>query len=83
MEVVTVVPVIAAVLFPVELEITSKELMVNNPLYSATTADASTAVAKLIVIAVPAAETLDAYQISVVLPFVFVAEAAWVQVAPV
>ena len=80
--VVVVVPVTAAVLLPVELAVTSSGLTVSTPLYSMTTA-AERSDDWVMVIPVPAPETLGAYQISVVEPLLLVAWAARDQVAPV
>lgn len=81
--VVAVVPVTAAALLPVAVFDTSTAEALRIPLYSATTAAAWTADARLIVIAVPAAVTFGAYQISVVVPAVPVEDATRDHTAPV
>lgn len=83
--VVPVVPVAEVVLVPVDVAVKSTGLAVSTPLYCVTTAAARVAAVRLIVIKVAAEETFGAYQISVVDPVAFVADAvpARVQVAPV
>ena len=78
-----VVPVTAAALLPVAPFVWSSGLAASTPLYSTTTA-AERSEAWVMVIAVPApAATLDATQISVVVPVALLAWAARDQLAPV
>ena len=80
--VVAVVPVVGEVLLPVLFAPVSKDVGVNNPLYSITIA-AARRLARVIVIPVPAPDTLGAYQISVVLPEALAACETRDQLAPV
>ena len=81
-EVVAVVPVLAALLVPVAEEIWSNGPTASKPRYSATTAAARSEAAMEIATWVPAPETLDAIQISVVVPLPLVAWVTRAQVVP-